>query len=375
MKRIIIGTRNRKGTHKSAIAILLAASCIGITLSGCATDKNDASKPPVVEKISESDMQAHESAKEENEISESTDAAPSANEPGAANESGEAGTQPDSTDTQNAESGTQTLYEQFLQNGISATVRSDYVENDYSEPILEKGNSYTLTKLGERVSKYFLNPEYTTKTSYDYTQYAYVACPDSADADAKNLLIKFVGLNIYSQDDDSYAVFILTEENGQLYITDEYQCWARSDATAYANGTLSDFGSAGAGDHFFGLSAILSNGKRQSIYAEEDLYGWWASCINDSIYSEIFGANTEPSGLVATIYTIGDARYYQYDISSCTEEEKEACETYINRCRDEQAINWVTDDEIQTAIKNQCAALGIDYAVTQQKEEAVWNTL
>lgn len=353
---------------------LLTASCIGMGLSGCAENEKNINEPTTGQEISIEDIQTIEPAKDE-----TIEMEPATDEP-AVNASSENTPDQDdevpttSTDTQETPQNAQSLYEQFLSNNLPATINSDQPENGYMDPIFEKGSSYTFADLGECVSKYFLDPEYANKTSYDYVQYAYVSCPDAPGTDTKNLLVKFVGLNLYAQDDDSYAVFVITEDNGQLYVTNEYQCWARSATTAYANGILNSSGSGGAGDHYNGLSVLLSNGKQRTIYDAEFLSGWWTSYIGDAIYSEIFDENTECS-LVASIYTIGDVKYYQYNMSECSEEEKTLCENYINRCRDELGINWVTEDEIQTAIKNQCSAIGIDYGITQQKEEAVWNDL
>lgn len=308
--------------HKTAITTVLTASCISMLLWGCAAEEKKTDELVIEPIVSDS----------------------------------------------------QTLYEQFLNNSIPAAVDSGYSEGDYSAQILEKDTSLTLTELEGRVAAYFFNPEYTDKTSCDRIQYAYVDCPDSPGANVKNLLVKFVGLNIYAQDDDSYAVFILTENDGQLYITGSYQCWARSETTAYANGILGSFGSSGAGNHGTGLSAILSDGTQTPIYSAEILSGWWTSYVNDSIYNEVFGEDTEPT-LVVSIYTIGNKTYYQYDLTYCGEEEKPLCETYIDRCHTEAAINWVSEEEVQAAMQNRCNTAGIDYSIIDQQEEAVWTDL
>ena len=38
-------------------------------------------------------------------------------------------------------------------------------------------------------------------------------------------------------------------------------------------------------------------------------------------------------------------------MSECTEEQKALCESYVNRCRDEQGIVWITEDEVLGAVK------------------------
>ena len=355
----------------------MLSACIVISLSGCAADKGSADEGNNISKDTadvptdstgggQSITDLEQPASTDTQISVPADSEPAQ----------ESENQPAVPDTQDeaAVPDSRSLYEQFLDNEVSATVSSSYPDPDYIDDIVQKGNSYTLTELGQRVSEYFLNPEYTDKTSYDFIQYAYVDCPDSA-ADDRNLLVKFAGLNIYTQDDDSYAVFVVTEDSGQLYLTYEYQCWARSVTTANANGILSSFGSGGAGDHYDGLSAILSDGTNANLYDAEILSGWWTSYVNDTIYSEVFGPETDPGSFTVSIYTIDNDKYYLYDISECTEEEKGLCESYIARCKEEQGINWSTEEEIQAAIKNRCSTLGIDSEITEQQQEAAWNSL
>lgn len=352
----------RYAKQKSA---LMTAACLVMVLCGCAAEENETDKLVIEPIVSEEDVPVNS---EENSQTVPT-----------ADTQADIQTAPEDTPTNSIEtsepsSDSRSLYEQFLRNSISATVDSDYSEGDYSEQILEKNTAFTLTELENRVSAYFFNPEYTDKTSCDRIQYAYVDCPDSSDETDRNLLVKFVGLNIYSQDDDSYAVFILNENDGQLYITGSYQCWARSDTVAYANGILWSSGSSGAGDHGSDWAVVLSDGTPTPIYAVETLSGQWTSSVNGSLYNEVFGDNTEHS-LCVSIYTIGSEKYYQYDMAYCEEEEIPLCETYINRCRDEGAIKWVSEEEIETAIQNQCTAVGIDYSIIDQQEEAVWNDL
>lgn len=366
----------KKKQRKTIMKTLLVATCIGISLSGCAADEKHADNQNVAQEIPTTDMQTSEPALNESVVNETAETAIDetvVNETAENNSDASSETPTSLPETQETALNSQDLYEQFLSGDIPVTFNSNYTENIYIEPILENGNSYTFTELGECVSEYYLDPEDTDKTSYDYVQYTYVECPDSSDVNDKNLLVKFVGLNIYYPDDDSYAVFVITDDNGQLYVTDTYECWARSETTAYANGTLSSRGSNGAEDHINTLSAIYTNGRQTTIYDTHIIAGSRARYIDADIYDDIFGKNICYSFAVC-ISTIGDERFYQYDIPSyCSEEEKPLCETYISRCHDEAGINWVTDEELQSAIQRQCSALGIDYSITLEPEEAVWN--
>ncbi len=264
------------------------------------------------------------------------------------------------------------LYAGFLKNEVPVNVASDYPQNDYFVYNLEPGKSYTFTTLGDYVNMRYLNPEHSEKTSYDYAQYVYLDSPDSSK---KNLLVKFSGLGIYAPDDDSYAVYVITEDQGQLYLTDSYECWARSDTKACKNGLFVSGGSSGADDHYTGIMALLDSGKLVEIYGAEILTGWCTSYAgNDTIYNEVFDGNKDIFFSVM-IYTIGDKKLYMYDLSECTDEQISVCETYINRCHDEIGVEWVTQETVEEAVKERCSLLGIDYNAMEQMEEAEWNEI
>lgn len=365
---------NRTVNAKSAVAVIFSTLGIVLALSGCAADKNVEDESGISEDIDNTENIVGEGQSIEDIDQPAGTDLPVKPADSASGPEVEAQTLAPEMQKQEPVADSKSLYEQFLGGEIAASVSSSYPDPDYTDAIIQKGNSYTLTELGQHVSDYFLDPEYTDKTSYDSMQYAYIECPDTPEDD-RNLLIKFIGLNIYTQDDKSYAVFVITEDNGQLSITYTYQCWARGASIANSNGILNNSGSGGAGDHYDGQSVILADGTNVSIYDAEFLYGWWTSYVDAGIYSEVFGEETEPGGLTVAIYTIDNKRYYLYDMSECTEDERTLCESYITRCREKQGINWVTEEEIQTAVRNRCSALGIDYEITEQQQEVTWNNL
>ncbi len=364
----------KRDKSKMIIVTVLTAVWMGLFLSGCTAEKKDDPQEGeiILDSVSDTeglaDASPHSDTETDSEADVQTD--PQAPAP-VADET------PPNENGQLMENNSQTalnpgnLYEQFLRNEASALAAESIPQEEYRSPILEKGGSYTFAELGETISAYFLDPEYTDKTSYTAAQYAYVNSPDSTGAQL--LLVKFIGLNIYSQDDDSYAVIAIKEDNGQLYLTAEYECWARSETLAYSNGILNDYGSSGAGDHYSGISAFQSDGTFLSVCGTETLSGWWTSCINDAAYQEIFGENTEPGEFVVAIHTVGEDRYYQYDTEECTEEQKILCEAYVERCREEQDINWVSEEEVLNAVKARCDDLGIAYDIINQHPEILWN--
>lgn len=344
--------------------------CAGMMMTGCADQKADKQeKPEVISLDLGGNIQNDETSGEQPERADNDiDAAVQSGEAAGSQEQ-EAEPAPEGgTGTAQNDENTQDLYMQFINNEVPAIFRDDHQQDDYRIFNLEGGKAYTFAELGQCVNQTYFDPEYSEKTAYDYVQYTYVECPDS---DSRNFLVKFVGLNIYSQGDDSFAVCVITEDNGQLYLTGGYECWARSYTEQYRDGLCVGGGSGGAGDHYFWESVILSNGTIANIYEAEMLSGWWASRVSDAIYNEVFDGNEEII-LNVSIYTIGEEKYYTYDLSECTEDQVTVCETYINRCRDEAGIKWVSDEEVEEAVKKRCSAIGINYDTVDQQEKVEW---
>ncbi|MDE7185542.1 MAG: hypothetical protein K2O40_14015 [Lachnospiraceae bacterium] len=355
---------------KKCIYILL---CTAVVLTGCTGQNNQKQEDgqEIVTIDFNDTIQNNELQNNESELSAASQQYQenNANNATAENDNYTESSPQETADNINQNETTQDLYAGFLKNEVPVTVASDYPQQDYVIYNLEPGKSYTFSALGEFVNKRYFNPEYSTKTSYDYAQYVYL---DSSNSSAKKLLVKFSGLGIYSPDDDSFAVYVITENNGQLYLTDSYECWARSFTKACRNGLFVSDGSTGAGDHYAGVSALTDTGKIEEIYGTEILTGSWASYVsNETIYYEIFAGN-EDIVFSVMIYTIGEKMFYTYDLSECTDNQISICETYINRCRDEIGIEWVTQEVVEEAIKERCSLLGVDYNAIDQTEEAEW---
>lgn len=379
--------KGMKGSMKKKFLLLL---CVGMMLTGCADQKPGKQEEPevysldlggqvqeketgenqastVVGAVQTEEDAAQQKQSEEDIFKEDTSEEDSFKE-GAQQEAPERVSDGGSTsDNKNA----QDLYTQFLNNEVSVTVGGAYSQNEYRANNLERGRAYTFAELGQYVNQSYFNPEYDEKTTYDYAQYTYVGCPDS---DSRNLLVKFVGLDIYSPGDDSFVFYVVTQSNGQLYLTDEYECWARSLAEPYRNGLCSTYGSNGAEDHYSGMLAILSNGIETSIYDTEIVSGWCVRYVDETIYHEFFDENADVP-LVVSIYSVGEEKYYLYDLSQCTDEQKTLCEAYIDRCRDEAGINWVTDKQLQDAICERCSAIGVVYDMLEQKGMVEWHQI
>ncbi|MDE7323878.1 MAG: hypothetical protein K2N73_14420, partial [Lachnospiraceae bacterium] len=110
------------------------------------------------------------------------------------------------------------------------------------------------------------------------------------------------------------------------------------------------------------------------IYEAVILTGWCVRYVGrETIYNEVFSGN-EDIIFTVMVYTIGEKMFYIYDLSECTVDQISVCETYISRCRDEADIEWVTEEFVEEAIKNQCGLLGIDYNAIEQQEDMEWIT-
>ncbi len=363
---------------------LLVLLCVGMMVTGCAGQRTGGQEEPEVYSI-DLGGSAHEeetsgkreesavgtaqsgetAAYQEPEVkSPALDGSDSTqNDPGVQSDA-------DSKNVQGSED-TRDLYTRFLNNEVPVIVGNDFPQNEYADYNLERGSTYTFAELGKFVDQSHFDPEYMEKTTYDQAQYTYTGCLDS---DSRNLLVKFVGLNLYAPDDDSFAVYVISEDKGQLYLTSWYECWARSYTEQYRNGLCSTGGSSGAGDHYSGLSAILSNGIETYIYEAEILSGWWTSYVDEALYHEVFGENGDVP-LNVSVYTIGEDKYHTYEFSECTDDQKTLCRTYIDRCRDEAGVNWVTEEQLQEAIRKRCSALGVSYEMLEQREKAEWTNI
>lgn len=275
------------------------------------------------------------------------------------------------------------LYERFLKGQVAATVHEDYLLDSYFPPYpLEKGKSYTLEGLGKWVNYNYLelSTRIIDKTSYDGIRYAYIGC---LDGDKKNLLVMFHGLDIYCDDDNSCTVMAVTAQEGRLYITYQYDCWPRSYTTAYTNGQIAGGGSSGAGDHSSDLSVILTDGTCEQIYDARYLCDEWIRYVNEDIFAEVCYNDdniylASEAGWQVDITTVGSTKYYQYyqsDSGEYSKEQKAAFQEYIDRCREEASIDWVSDEVVQEAIENRCVQLGFHYEDAKDFVEAEWISL
>lgn len=292
------------------------------------------------------------------------------------------------------------LYGQFLQGDLSAVIGEGYPPNHtygfYSTYLLGARETYTLEEMEREVADAYLHPKwsaavYDSEAACSGIQYAYV---ESADGGGKNLLLRFdfearelnnLYKNVY--DAPIYVVVALAVQDEQLSIIDQYDNGTVFETTAYENGLLYTFWKSdtvtGSAAH-----ALLSNGKCERLYEREKLSGeginvWkWESRSGDDIYEEVLASEQEFldnghfSVRITTVY--GDdsgGDYYQYNMDECTEQDKKVCESFLNRCREEASVTWMTEEEVQSAVAARYKELGISFEDMSEPAEVVWKKL
>lgn len=263
------------------------------------------------------------------------------------------------------------LYEKFLglqesDTEISASMDELYESNNEGLGYtFESGDTLTFSDLKDYINSAYLEVRGAGENEF-IVSYAYIDCGE----DGKNeLAIKFTGLNIYDVDDDSYAVFIVTERDKELYITYSFSCWARSELSLNTYGYCTGGGSAGAGDYIYNAKILDENGRCQSIYEAEELSGWWVNYIHEESYNKIFSEDQEPDMFVAK-YHVGEEDVCTYGMYSETEEDDELNQMFIEEC-EKAGIVWRSQEEIDEMIENRESAMGIS-ASTKKGEYPEW---
>jgi len=174
------------------------------------------------------------------------------------------------------------IYRTFLgmygDNDLNAVVDKDVAlgytdwENHYANEELSFDELYEVMKDGRNLSgDYDPVPYYSFLTVGDNTL----------------LAVKYQGMDIYSENDDSYAVLIFNYVDGELHITDSFEEWARNQVQLSDRGFISSSGSGGAGEMVYDAGILSEDGKYQMIYYDDCVMGEW---IRASIDSEMYAS-------------------------------------------------------------------------------------
>ncbi|MDE7286069.1 MAG: hypothetical protein K2N55_04380, partial [Lachnospiraceae bacterium] len=193
-----------------------------------------------------------------------------------------------------------------------------------------------------------------------YVEYAYLDCGgDGVD----ELAIRFVGLDLYSEDDNSNLTMIITCSGSTPEVVYSCESWARSYTEPRYHGCIPSSGSGGAGDHFFGLEYLDGNGDLYTVYAAEILGGTWFRDLEEDAYDTVFDS-IDPSADV-TYYQINGADYFvmhSYDASIDS-----LCQEYISLC-EQKGMRFISEDEVNELIMQYAKDLGIEDAWLDEED-------
>ena len=279
-------------------------------------------------------------------------------------------------------------YEKFMRN--EAKISFDrFMPNDYrEEAFYQKGSEYTLSEvLNIITAKYF---EYFTDKKVDYIDYSYIDCGKDG---VSELALRFNGMNIYGEDDNSTLVYIIKYIDGILSLCFQYETWARSESTLNEYGYYQSGGSGGASNYYTESGLIDKDGSWQfidSIESELD--------INQLTWSDKLGqlpivANTKgiTGGIelqticfdqnenTANIDEVGSIEcYYTFYAYDENYEPLEVTNLYTNSIYkeifDEANVPFVTPDEISAMISEKEEKVGATAEITEGKE-LTWKLL
>ena len=139
----------------------------------------------------------------------------------------------------------------------------------------------------------------------DEIQYAYL---DLGADEVPELLLTFVGMDIYAQDDDSTWEYVIRYDGAGLSVCYDFETWARSDTSVSYYGIVSDGGSNGASSHSYYEGILDAEGNYVGIYGcnQEGM----VSTYQEPFYSDGFEMLPD---IGLNIYEIGDSYYLVYD--------------------------------------------------------------
>ncbi len=242
------------------------------------------------------------------------------------------------------------FYRRFLAGEETVQIREDawYTDRQQSE--------WSLNDILNELTNTYL--EGTDRRPY--VEHAYLDCGGDG---VEELAIRFTGLDIYSPEDMSNLIMIITCSNGTPEVVYSCESWARSYTEPHYHGCIPSSGSAGAGDHIFGLEYLDGSSNLHPVYYAQQLGGLWIRDLEGEIYDTVF-SSVDPDADV-THYQINGADYYvmhSYDTSIDS-----LCQEYISLC-EQKGMRFVSEEEIDELITQYAKELGIEDAWLDEEE-------
>lgn len=151
-------------------------------------------------------------------------------------------------------------------------------------------------------------PGYLWNGYVDEIQYAYL---DLGADEIPELLVTFVGMDIYAQDDDSTWEYVIRYDGTGLSVCYEFETWARSDTTVSYYGVVNSGGSSGAASCSSSVGVLDAQGRYQELYRldEEGLVSYFIEPFYSDGFTEV---DTLAPDTGLCIYCIGGIYYLAY---------------------------------------------------------------
>lgn len=269
-------------------------------------------------------------------------------------------------------------YEKFLKNETLIFFENYKQQVISSDDLFEMGRGYTLSEVLKNITTDYL--QYSENKKVDAIDYSYIDCGKDG---VRELVLRFKGMNIYSQDDDSTLVYIIKYKEEKLVLCFSYETWARSESSINEFGYYGSQGSGGASNHGESYGFVDKDGNWQfivSISREFDINQlfWPEEIAKIPIVAEKKGI-TQGIEFDTIYFNENDSEkvvytFYVYDENV----EIETAGLYTNSIYkdvfDEAMVTFYTPDEISAMIKEKKDQIGATDEIVNG-EEVAWLTL
>lgn len=265
----------------------------------------------------------------------------------------------------------------------AATDLNNYIHDttDYPQLAQDKNNP-TVASNAEAMSVYeaFLRGEYTTvdgKTLtgllpelsplwdgyVDRIEYAYL---DLGGDGVQELLVTFVGMDIYNPGDDSTYACVLRYDGTGLKMCYDIYAWARSGYNISYYGVVNGGGYGGAATYYFDQTVLNANGEVLPIFSATEEYV--LSAYTGPFYEDGFDPTSFSDMPDAGIcfYEINDSYYLVYtdDLNVDRASYEEVSAFYGSH-----GYQIYTQDEIDAILAERVRSLGIEDRIINDSTE------
>lgn len=375
--------------------VLLAMSLIMITMlaAGCGTDKERMEVTASV--AAQADAASRESKESENRVENKSGI--ESQEPETSEKTEHITKEPQSDEAQNDEAQNDEIqidefqideskivspilaYHQFLEGKRKVYVKEDHINN------MSNVEQYHIGEEGCSIQELLQHCRNAKREMYemnelDYSsgqdmitkiEYAYM---DYGKDDVLDLAVRFVGLGMYTLNDDSSETYVISYRDGRLEFCEFYASAARNVSDLYYYGYSIGMGFGSAVSTNYTYYCLDAEGEQQLLVRKEELVGYGVYELNEEAFAQTFEEEengAEACGqLTAYVWELDGEKYYTYRILEG--EYRGKCESFLTLC-EQDGITFSTEEEMEELIKKRREELGIQEEWLEEKA-LVWHT-